>query len=403
MIMEHIADNGVLTIKLCGRIDSTNAAEVEKEIFDLMEESGANGVVLDAENTEYISSAGLRVILKLKKTTDNSKVINTSPEVYEIFDMTGFSEIIDIEKALREISVDGCEKIGEGGFGIVYRIDDETIVKIYKAAGIDTIKREMNYAKQAFIKGIPTAISYDMVKCGDRYGAVFELIKSDTLANAIMKEPERLDEYIEKYIALVKIVQSTDVSDIISVRANDLYRKVFAEIKDYLTEDEYGELMRMFDAIPDRNTMVHGDLHARNVMVQDGELLLIDMDEIMCGHPIYDLCNLYFAYKDLPRQRGADYTMQYFGMSMEMCEKFIKKFGEIYFSGLTSGQFKTMTDGMEIFAQMRYAYARLIHINATSSEHGIPRETLLEGAAQVVRNSVLPGVDAAVKALEFIG
>lgn len=403
MIMEHIADNDVLTIKLCGRIDSNNAADVEKEIFDLMEESGAKGVVLDAENTEYISSAGLRVILKLKKTTDNSKVINASPEVYEIFEMTGFSEIIEIEKALREISVDGCEKIGEGGFGIVYRIDDETIVKIYKAAGTDTIKREMNYAKQAFIKGIPTAISYDMVKCGDRYGAVFELIKSDTLANAIMKEPERLDEYIEKYIALVKIVQSTDVSDIISVRANDLYRRVFGEIKDYLTEDEYGELMRLFDAIPDRNTMVHSDLHARNVMVQDGELLLIDMDEIMCGHPIYDLCNLYFAYKDLPRQRGADYTMQYFGMSMEMCEKFIKKFGEIYFSGLTSEQFNTMTDGMEIFAQMRYAYARLIHINATSSEYGVPRETLLEGAAQVLREAVLPGVDAAVKALEFIG
>lgn len=400
--MESVCNDGILTVKLCGRVDSNNAAEVENEIFDLIKESGAQGVVLDAAGTEYISSAGLRIILKLKKELAGSKVINASPEVYEIFEMTGFSEIIDIEKALREISVDGCEKIGEGGFGIVYRIDDETIVKVYKAAGTDTIKREMNYAKQAFIKGIPTAISYDMVKCGDRYGVVFELIKSDTLANAFMKEPERLGEYVEKYTALVKTVQSTDVSDIISVHANDLYRKVFAEIKDFLTEAEYSELMRLLDAIPDSNTMVHGDLHARNVMVQDGELLLIDMDEIMCGHPIYDLCNLYFAYKDLPKQRGADYTMQYFGMSMEMCEKFIKKFDEIYFSGLTSEQFKTVTDGMEVFAQMRYAYARLIHMGATSAAHGIPRETLLEGAARLLEESVLPGVDTAVKALEFI-
>lgn len=400
--MEHITSNDVLTVKLCGRIDSNNAAEAEKEIFGIIEESGAKSVVLDAENTEYISSAGLRIILKLKKTIDNSKVINASPEVYEIFEMTGFSEIIDVEKALREISVDGCEKIGEGGFGIVYRIDDETIVKIYKAVGTDTIKREMNYAKQAFIKGIPTAISYDMVKCGDRYGAVFELIKSDTLANAIMKEPERLDEYVEKYTALVKTVQSTDVSDIISVRANDLYREVFESIKDYMTDDEYGAFMRLFDAIPDSNTMVHSDLHARNVMVQNGELLLIDMDEIMCGHPIYDLCNLYFAYKDLPKQRGGAYTMQYFGMSMEMCEKFIKKFGKIYFSGLTSEQFKIMVDGMEAFAQMRYAYARLIHINATSASHKIPRETLLEGAAQLIRESVIPNVDTAIESLKYI-
>ena len=401
--MEHTYNDGILTIKLCGRIDSNNAAEVERDIFSLVEENGAKSVVLDASDTEYISSAGLRVILKLKKTIDNSKVINASPEVYEIFEITGFSEIIDIEKALREISVEGCEKIGEGGFGIVYRIDDETIVKVYKSAGTDTIKRETNYAKQAFIKGVPTAISYDMVKCGDRYGVVFELIKSDTLANALTANPEKFDEYAEKYINLVKTVHSTDVSDIISVRANDLYRDTFAKIKNHLTDGEYAELMRLLDAIPDRNTMVHGDLHARNVMVQDGELLLIDMDEIMCGHPIYDLCNLYFAYKDLPKQRGADYIMQYFGMSVEMCEKFIKKFGEIYFSGLTSEQFKTMIDGMEVFAQMRYAYARLIHINATSATHGIPREMLLEGAAQLIRNSVLPGVDTAIKSLEFIG
>ena len=280
----------------------------------------------------------------------------------------------------------------------MYRIDDETIVKVYKAAGTDTIKREINYAKQAFIKGIPTAISYDMVKCGDRLGVVFELIKSDTLSNALMNEPQKLDEYVEKYIALVKTVHSTDVSDIISVRANDLYRKEFEKVRDYLTDAEYGELMRLLCAIPDRNTMVHGDLHTRNIMVQNGELLLIDMDEIMCGHPIYDFCNLYFAYKDLSAMRGADYTARYLGMSPEMCEKFIKKFGEMYFSGLTSEQFKTMTDGMEVFAQMRYAYLRLIYINASSQ----PDKVGLDGTVQLIRDWVLPGVDAAVKTLEFI-
>lgn len=394
--MEHYSDNGTVTIRLCSRIDSNNAAEVEKEIFNIID--GGASVILDAADTQYISSAGLRVVLKLKKTVPDSKIINASPEVYEIFEMTGFSEIIGVEKALREISVDGCEKIGEGGFGIVYRIDDETIVKVYKAAGTDTIKREMNYAKQAFIKGIPTAISYDMVKCGDRFGVVFELIKSDTLSNAIMKEPQRLDEYAEKYVNLVKTVQATDVSDIISVRANDLYRKEFEKVKDYLTDAEYGELMRLLGAIPDRNTMVHGDLHTRNVMVQNGELLLIDMDEIMCGHPIYDLCNLYFAYKDLPRQRGGDYTMRYFGMSPEMCSRFIKKFGDMYFSGLTPEQFKTLVDGMEVFAQMRYAYARLIHLNASSQPGG----AVIEGTAQLIKDLVLPGVDTAVKTLAFI-
>ncbi len=394
--MESICNDGILTIKLCGRIDSNNAAEVEKEIFDLIKESGAQGIVLDASDTEYISSAGLRIILKLKKTIDNSKVINASPEVYEIFEITGFSEIIDVEKALREISVDGCEKIGEGGFGIVYRIDDETIIKVYKSAGTDTIKREMNYAKQAFIKGVPTAISYDMVKCGDRYGVVFELIKSDTLANALTANPEKFDEYAEKYINLVKTVHSTDVSDIISARANDLYRKVFAEVRDYLTEAEYGELMRLFDAIPDRNTMVHGDLHARNIMIQNGELLLIDMDEIMCGHPIYDLCNIYYAYTEMPKRGDAD-TMRYLGISADMCKRLIERFNEKYFGGLTDKQFKAAIDGMNVFAQVRYAYLRLIVKSKVSSY-----EERAKGVVQSIKDVIIPQIDTAINALKFI-
>lgn len=395
--MEHTYNDGILTIKLCGRIDSNNAAEAERDIFSLVEEKGAKSVVLDASDTEYISSAGLRVILKLKKTIDNSKVINASPEVYEIFEITGFSEIIDIEKALREISVEGCEKIGEGGFGIVYRIDDETIVKVYKSAGTDTIKRETNYAKQAFIKGVPTAISYDMVKCGDRYGVVFELIKSDTLANALTAAPEKFDEYAEKYINLVKTVHSTDVSDIISVRANDLYRGTFAKIKNHLTDEEYAGLMRLLDAIPDRNTMVHGDLHVRNIMIQNDELLLIDMDEIMCGHPIYDLCNIYYAYTELPKRGEAD-TMRYLGISVDMCGRLIEKFNEKYFAGLTDEQFKTAVDGMTVFTQMRYAYLRLIVKSRVYSY-----EESVKSVAQCVKDVILPHIDTAIKSLEFIG
>lgn len=60
---------------------------------------------------------------------------------------------------------------------------------------VERIKMEMNIAKQAFIKVVPTAISYDIVKCGDMYGVVLEMIRSDMLANRMNAEPERFDEY----------------------------------------------------------------------------------------------------------------------------------------------------------------------------------------------------------------
>ena len=115
-------ENNVLTVALNGRIDSANAAEAEKEI--LAATDGFTGeLVLDAENLTYLSSAGLRVILRLKKANKTTRIVNVSSDVYEVFDMTGFTEMMDISKAYRKISIDGCEVIGEGANGIVYRID----------------------------------------------------------------------------------------------------------------------------------------------------------------------------------------------------------------------------------------------------------------------------------------
>ena len=120
---------------------------------------------MDSENLEYISSAGLRVILRLKKAEPSLKVINVSADVYEIFDITGFTEIITIEKAYRKLSVEGCEAIGKGANGTVYRLDPDTIIKVYhNADALADIHRERELARRAFVLGIPTAIPYDVVK-----------------------------------------------------------------------------------------------------------------------------------------------------------------------------------------------------------------------------------------------
>ena len=87
-------DNEKMTVALVGRIDSTNAAAAEAEINACLQ--GFSGkLVLDAQALEYISSAGLRVILRLKKANPTTSIINASSEVYEIFDMTGFTEMME--------------------------------------------------------------------------------------------------------------------------------------------------------------------------------------------------------------------------------------------------------------------------------------------------------------------
>ena len=162
-----------------GKIDSTNAADFENEIM------AAKPSELDASQLEYISSAGLRVLLKLVKAVGDVTVNNVSSEVYEIFEVTGFTDILNVKKALREVSIEGCQLIGAGGYGSVYRIDSETIVKVYHTASLDFIQNERNLSQKAFLSGIPTAISFDTVKVGDKYGVVYEMLDASTVAQLI--------------------------------------------------------------------------------------------------------------------------------------------------------------------------------------------------------------------------
>lgn len=115
-------------IKLTGRIDTGNASEWEQKIMTQL--SAENENAFEASELEYISSAGLRVLMRARKTVSaEMRIFNVSSDVFEILEMTGFTEIFTVEKRLRELSVDGCEVIGKGFYGTVYRIDPETIVK----------------------------------------------------------------------------------------------------------------------------------------------------------------------------------------------------------------------------------------------------------------------------------
>ena len=85
-----------LTYKLPSSLSFDTCEATEKEINNLLSQEDYDSVVLDAQDTKYISSAGLRVVLGVKKKVDDTSVINASTEVYDIFEMTGFSDFLTI-------------------------------------------------------------------------------------------------------------------------------------------------------------------------------------------------------------------------------------------------------------------------------------------------------------------
>ena len=243
--------------------------------------------------------------------------------------MTGFSRIITIRKALRKIDLEKCEKIGSGGNGAVYRVSEDEIVKVnYNPDTYEGLDKELAKAKEAFLLGIPTAISFDMVDCGDgKRGVVYETIKSRTLGETIQSNPERIEELTEMYIEQLNQLHAVHTDNPVFGNAKENYRKQVEAASKFLTEEEGKMLEQILKVLPEGDRLVHCDAHPKNIMIQNGEMLWIDMEGMSVGHPIYDLISIAVVLNGM---RTDEMTIDICGMDIQTVRKlkdcFIRKY-----------------------------------------------------------------------------
>lgn len=352
-LIDTRTDESIITIFLKGHIDSGNAPDVEAEIREALNGNDISGIVIDADELEYISSAGLRIILRLRKEYPDLAIINVGKDVYEVLEMTGFTEMVNVQKAFRKISVDGCEVIGQGANGKVYRIDSDTIVKVYyDENSLPDIKRERELARRAFVLGIPTAIPYDVVRVGSSYGSVFELLNAASFIQLIREDPSRLSELVKMSVDLLKkihgtVVKPEDMPDMKAVAVD------WAEfLKDYLPEEEYTKLHDLITAVPDDNHMMHGDYHLKNVMLQDDEALLIDMDTICHGHPVFEFASIYNAYQGYI-ELDHNNAMEFLGIPYETCQEIYRLTLRDYFNDKSEEEIEAISRKAQIIGYTR--------------------------------------------------
>ena len=322
MDVTYRLDKEILYIAIEGRIDATNAPVAEEKIFNIKKNNPGKHVVVDADKLEYISSAGLRVILRLRKEEPKLAIINVAADVYEVFDMTGFTDMVTVEKAYKRMSVEGCEFIAKGANGAVYRYNDETILKTYFAKdALPEIKQERENARKAFVLGINTAIPYGIVRVGDGYGTVTELLSATSVTKLIRANPDDMTQAVKYYIDMLKNIHATEVEDgeVPDMKETALAWADF--VAKHIPEEQGKKLRALVEAVPKRNTLMHGDYHTNNIMVQNGEPLLIDMDTLCMGHPVFELgsmFNAFVGYSELDHQN----MMDFFGYSFETAGKF---------------------------------------------------------------------------------
>jgi len=392
--MNSSVQNENIIICLEGRIDTNNAAEVEKEIGDIIAANAGLTPVFDAKELKYISSAGLRVLMKFTKQAGKKlKVQNVSKDVYDIFETTGFTTILEVSKVLREISVEGCELIGSGGYGKVYRIDPETIVKVYNPTiSLDMVQLERNVAQKAFLKGVPTAISFDVVKCSDSYGVVFELLNAKTVAQIIDKDPSLVREMGKKSAEMLKSIHNIVVEDEALPNRKSEALEWHKKIAPYLTQEEADEILTFIQNMPDSKTFLHGDFNSKNIMVNGDEFLLIDIGDAACGHPVFDVAGLILAYLYLPQSKMPEADRYHLlGFHLSDAAAMLNAMFSTYF-----GFDPADTAAMGKYIQMIMPYSQLL-----ACYHGTRRvnfnpeymKTMMTGS---IRERLLPAIRSAI-------
>lgn len=239
----------------------------------------------------------------------------------------------------RRISLENARLIGKGFASRVYELDNGDVVKVLRSGTRADAEREIALAKWAFRKGLPTAISYDVIDADGQPGLVFESLGRGNLRNVFRDHPEESEAMMVRYLDLLRTINSIRDDEELLPSAAEKYRAALATIADLLTPEENTRMSALLDSIPYRPTLIHGDCQIKNVRVMNGELYLIDLDTLSRGNPIFELAALfccYRGYSDLD-DSGSDFD-SFFEIPKKVLDDLLDRILNDYVPGLSEAE-----------------------------------------------------------------
>ena len=282
--------------------------------------------------------------------------------MYDIFDMTGFTELLDVKKRLREISVEGCRTLGTGANGTVYRLTDDEIVKVFRAGiTLEQIEAEREAARRAFLLGVPCAIAFDTVRVGESYGTVYEMLDAATVAERIQENPGRLEELAVACAKLLKQMHETQVPEGQLPHSAHFTHITVDRVAEDFTPEEVQKMHALYDSIPQMNRFIHNDYHPKNIMESKGELMLIDLGDASAGNPVIDLIHSYMIFRLIGsgHQQHDDNEMSFVDMTYGNMHRFWDIFLTTYCGDAEKAA--RLNEKLDPYAQMMYLTVSMAH------------------------------------------
>ena len=333
--VRYETDGKKLTAFFEGKINAANAAGIEKELLE--QADGKEEVILDYEKLVYISSAGIRTLVRLKQTVGKVSIINVAPDIYEVLDNTGITNIIKVKRALREVSVENLEKVGQGGTASVYRLDED---------------EERELSRKLFLEGVPTAVPYEIVRCGDHLGVIYEMLNANSIDKYLAEEPENAAYYIKLLADLQKNMMKTEIPDFqpLAVRMAAVI-PMWAKAG-LITEAE--------------------DFHPGNVMKTGDELILIDMAGSSKGHPVFDLAGMCSIFYTLATSMETEKYRAFSGYEPKKKKKYWDMYLRSFFEGKSEEFIRKADMQVKVVSAMR-AVSSVVHIQGFIPQENVQK------------------------------
>ncbi|MBO4396083.1 MAG: phosphotransferase [Eubacterium sp.] len=376
--MDYNKEENKLEIILPEVINGNNAGQVQDEIMKIVDQNPDSELEFECAKLKYLSSAGLRALLTVKKKRNKEITLkNVGSEINKILEMTGFDNIFTVRVPVPACDITGCEKIYSGINGSMYRKRTDVMVKVYREdMSLQDVEQELDMTKKSLALGIPTLITFLIVRCGDSYGIMSEEIHGDSVTEFIRKNPDRVEETAVKFARFTKRLHSTEILPGALPDIKKRYKGWLDRMKGKINSARWEQLSNLVESMADCDTFIHGDLNPDNVFIDGDELMLMDMGSCGYGHPVFDLQALYASLVGIEID-DPGYCERTFGLDAVVCRRFWRAFIHEYINDLG----ETIDDRMVAKIDDKAVLIKETKLNQLLTQYYILKKELLNNMA----------------------
>lgn len=285
--------------------------------------------------------------------------------------------------------------IGYGATSTVYLLPDDTVCKVFHPEfSMREIQREYLMAESAYRLGLHVPKPGGIVQSKNSIGILSEFIDGKCLAELLSENHENYYKLFPEYISELRHFHETTADPEDFVSAKDLYLEKIRALyeTDWYSSDELQKMELLVQSVPDRNTLIYGDYHPKNILVKKDELFFVDLGDICIGHPVFDFAMIANTHFIIPSVNPS-YTEKYFAVSSELMIQLWNDLFHQYFNEISLEKQNGIKKEIMAFAILRQGLS-------PADRRSFPEKILKENVA-VTKNKLLPEIDSVIGSIDW--